>query len=50
MITKEIKLYEYSELSDKAKEEVKIRESLREKSDLSKVAPKKKKESKEINR
>ena len=35
---------------DKAKEEVKIRESLREKSDLSKVAPKKKKESKEINR
>ena len=35
---------------DKAKEEVKIRESLREKSELSKVAPKKKKESKEINR
>ena len=35
---------------DKAKEEVKIRESLREKSDLSKVAPKKKKDSKEINR
>ena len=35
---------------EKAKEEVKHRESLRDKSEVSKVAPKRKKENKEINR